>query len=200
MLPKYRGASPVQFSILNGDKSTGITFHMVDRGMDDGPIIAQYEYNIGPNLTSGQLYEQLFKFAHDKLTQTLTDYIKGSITPVLQDIGSATYTYLPTHPKSTFIYKEDARIDWSKPAEAIEREVRAFNPWPISWGRIGELENNSSLLQCNLKLRTNVDKSLTIKIYSAHLENSKLIIDEIQVEGRKKTDWNTFKNGYLESA
>jgi methionyl-tRNA formyltransferase len=197
LLPKYRGASPVQFSILNGDKSTGITFHLVDKGMDDGAIIAQYEYNIPSNTTSGELYDQLFNFAKEKLPQTLNEFVQGTIKPSLQDISNATYTYLPAHPKSTFIYKEDARIDWSKNAETIEREIRAFNPWPVSWGRIGELEDNNTLLQSILKLRPNTDKSLIIRIFSAHLEGLKLKIDEIQVEGKNKSDWNTFKNGYL---
>jgi len=197
LLPKYRGASPVQFSILNGDKTTGITFHLVGRGMDDGDIIKQYEYTVPSNITSGQLYDELFRFAGEKLTQTLNDLSSGLIKPILQDISKATYTYLPAHPKSTYIYKEDARIDWSKSPEIIEREIRAFNPWPISWGRIGELVDNPSLLQNGLKLRPGMDSSLIMRIHSAHLDNSKLVIDGIQVEGRKKTDWETFQNGYL---
>jgi methionyl-tRNA formyltransferase len=197
LLPMYRGASPVQFSLLNYDKRTGITFHLVDKGMDDGAIIAQYEYIIPDNITSGELFAELFKLAAEKLPSVVSDYTTGQITPLLQDISKATYTYFPTHPKSTFIYKEDARIDWSKSPEVIEREIRAFNPWPISWGRVGELEQNATLLQCNLELRTSLDKSLIMKIYSAELKNGKLKIKEIQVEGKKKMNWDTFKNGYI---
>jgi methionyl-tRNA formyltransferase len=198
-LPKYRGASPVQFCLLNGDKSTGITFHMVDKGMDDGAIISQYEYIIPPNITSDELYVELFKLAAEKLPSVITGYISGQITPLLQDLSKASYTYLETHPKSTFIYKEDARIDWSKSPEVIEREIRAFNPWPISWGRIGELEHNTSLLYDSLKLRPGLDSSLIMKIYSAEIQNGKLKINEIQVEGKKKTSWDDFKNGYIKA-
>lgn len=199
MLPKFRGASPVQFSILNNDKSTGITFHLVDKGMDDGALIAQYEYIIPDNISSGELYDLLFRFAAEKTPEVLNKYISKQIEPKLQDMRSATYTYFPTHPKSTFIYKEDARIDWSKTPDTIDREIRAFNPWPISWGRIGELEDNTSLLFSNLKLRPNVDKSAIIKIHKATLENGKINIKEIQIEGKKKTNWESFKNGYLAS-
>lgn len=197
LLPKYRGASPVQFSILNGDKITGITFHIVGRGMDDGDIVKEFEYNIPNNITSGELYETLFKVAAEKTPEVINNYLQGQITPELQDITKATYTYMQSHPKSTYIYKEDARIDWSKSPEVIEREIRAFNPWPISWGRVGELENNTSLLPENIKLRPTIDKALIIKIFSAELDNGKIMIKEIQIEGKNKTNWETFKNGYL---
>lgn len=200
LLPKYRGASPVQFSLLNGDKSTGITFHLVERGMDDGAIIAQYEYMIPPNITTGDLYSELFNFTAEKLPTVLNSFGSGQINPILQDMTKATYTYFKSHPKSTFIYKEDARIDWSKKPQVIEREIRAFNPWPISWGRIGELEQNTSLLQNNLSLRSELNRSLIMKIYSAELEEGKIKIKEIQVEGKRKMDWNTFKNGYIATA
>jgi methionyl-tRNA formyltransferase len=200
LLPKYRGASPVQFSLLNGDKNTGITFHLLEKGMDDGAIITQYEYTIPPNITSGGLYSELFKFAAEKLPTVINSFNSGQIIPLLQDMTKVTYTYFRSHPKSTFIYKEDARIDWSKKPQVIEREIRAFNPWPISWGRIGELEQNNSLLQNNLRLRPELNRSLTMKIYSAELEDGKLKINEIQIEGKRKMGWNTFKNGYIAAA
>lgn len=200
LLPKYRGASPVQFAILNGDEKTGITFLLVGLGMDDGDIITQYEYNISSNITSGELYDKLFVFAAEKIPETLNNYAQGVHKPVLQDISKATYTYPPSHPKSTYIYKEDARIDWSKTPQIIEREIRAYNPWPISWGRVGEIEQNNSLLYSNLKLRPNLEKSLIVKIYSAELVEGKLKINEIQLEGKNKMSWETFKNGYLATA
>jgi methionyl-tRNA formyltransferase len=200
LLPKYRGASPVQFCLLNGDKNTGITFHLIEKGMDDGAIIKQYEYTIPPNITSGELYVELFKLASEKLSLVINGYIRAQLTPLLQDMTKATYTYFRSHPKSTFIYKEDARIDWSKTPQVIEREIRAFNPWPISWGRIGELEQNTSLLQDNLRLRPGLNTSSIMKIYSAELEDGKLKIKEIQVEGKRRTSWDTFKNGYIAAA
>ena len=197
LLPKYRGASPVQFAILNNEKTTGITFHLVSKGMDDGNIIAQYEYNIPHNITSGELYDALFKFAAEKIPSTLKDFLEGNLKPVLQDVSKMSLSSFPSHSKTTLIYKEDARIDWLKSPEIIEREIRAFNPWPISWGRIGELEKNTSLLQNNLRLRPSMGTSTIMKIYSAELVNEKLKINEIQVEGRRKMNWEAFKNGYL---
>jgi methionyl-tRNA formyltransferase len=197
LLPKYRGASPVQFALLNNEKTTGITFHLISKGMDDGDVISQYEYIIPNNITSGELYDVLFKFAGEKLPSTLKDYMEGKLSPSLQDASKVSYTSFLSHPKTTLLYKEDARIDWLKSPGVIEREIRAFNPWPISWGRIGELENNTSLLQNNLRLRPSTDTSTIMKLYSAELVNGKLKINEIQIEGRRKMSWEAFKNGYL---
>jgi len=196
LLPKYRGASPVQFAILNGDKTTGITFHLVDTGMDTGAVIKQIEYNITNKTTSRELYDILFKFSVENLPKVLTDFAKGQLSLVLQDETKASYTHSPTHPTSTFIYKEDAQIDWSKSPENIEREVHAFNPWPIAWCQIGKLEDNHSIVPENLILRPNVNKNLTVKIYLTELKNNKLSIKEIQVEGKNKMSFEDFLNGY----
>ncbi|MBU0535284.1 MAG: methionyl-tRNA formyltransferase [Patescibacteria group bacterium] len=197
LLPKYRGASPVQFSILNGDEMTGITFYIVDERMDTGNIISQIGYKMCSKETSGELYDILFKIAADKLPEILEKYSLSQITPLPQDKESATYTFSKTHPKSTFIYKEDAQINWVQKPEEIERMIRAFNPWPIAWSYLKDLEKTKCLSNSKINMKETVNKNLKVKIYSSDVVEEKLSIKELQIEGKNKMTWEDFKNGYL---
>jgi len=200
LLPKYRGASPVQFSILNGDEMTGITFHTVDERMDTGDIIAQIGYKMCGKETSGELYDILFKIASDKLPEILEKYSLSQITPLPQDKESATYTYSKTNPKSTFIYKEDAQINWTNKPEEIERIVRAYFPWPVSWCYLKDLEKAKCLSDGKINMKKTVNKNLKVKIFNSCVIEGKLGIKQLQVEGKNKMTWEDFKNGYLASA
>lgn len=196
LLPKYRGASPVQFAILDGNETTGITFHIVEDKMDSGNIISQIGYKMYGKETSGELYDTLFKIAAEKLPKILKEYSLGRISPLPQDRESATFTFSKTNPQSTFVYKEDAQIDWNNKPQEIERQIRAFNPWPIAWSFLGELERPKYMVE-KIKLKKSVSKKLKIKIYSSSIIENKLVIEEIQVEGKNKTKWEDFRNGYL---
>ncbi len=183
--------------MLNGDENTGITFQLVNRRMDAGAILYQIGYKVTYKETSGELYETLFKIAADKLPQILEDYISGKLNPLPQDEEKATYTYSKNHPTHTFIYKEDAQINWKDNNEIIERQVRAFNPWPISWTYTKDLENNGNLTQ-KIKLKGHVDKNLKVKVYETELIEGKIDIKTIQLEGKTKMGWKEFENGYVE--
>ena len=198
LLPKYRGASPVQYAILNGDEKTGVTFYLLDKNMDTGNIIAQIEYKIDSKYTSDELYKILFQLSAQKLPEIIKNYSEGKLKPIKQDGNLATYTISKTNPKSTLIFKDDALIDWNENPEKIERLVRAFNPWPIAWTYLKDLET-SKIISEKIELKDHIDKNLKIKIFKAHLENEKLKPDEVQVEGRNKMDWDSFKNGYLKN-
>lgn len=200
LLPKYRGASPVQFSILNGDEMTGITFHTIEEKMDSGNIIGQIGYKMSNKETAGELYDILFNIAADKLPEILEKYSLSQIAALPQTKELATYTFSKTHPNSTFIYKEDAQINWDKNPKEIERMTRAFNPWPISWSYIKDLEKVKYLLDGKLVMKKSVNKDLKIKIYSSEVIDEKLKIKELQIEGKNKVTWEDFKNGYLVSA
>lgn len=188
LLPKYRGASPVQFAILNGEKETGITYHLMDKGMDTGPILAQIKHKLSGNETSGDLYNQLFQVAADNLTKVITNYTEGKIAPEMQNNDAATFTYSKTRLKTTFIFKEDAKIDWNSHSNVIERQIRAYNPWPTAWTTLGEIPG--------INLKNNKNPNLKVKIYSAEIVRKELRIRELQVEGSKKITWEDFLNGY----
>jgi methionyl-tRNA formyltransferase len=190
LLPKWRGASPVQFAILNGDITTGITYHLVASKLDNGDIISQIGYKMSGTETSGSLYEHLFPVAARNLPNVIKNYIAEMGTVQKQDDSQATYTWSPSHPKSTFIYKEDAKIDWTKSPVQIEQAIRAYDPWPIAWTTLGELAKNTTGKEIQ-------NKETKIKIFSADISENKLRIKTLQVEGKKVTDWNSFANGYL---
>ena len=125
LLPRWRGASPIQAAILAGDPITGSTIMRMDKGMDTGPILAQAAEVIRPNDTAAALSERLARQGAQLLMNTLPCYIEGKLAPRAQDDAGATVCRL--------IKKEHARIDWTQPAEHIERMVRAYNPWPIAF-------------------------------------------------------------------
>jgi len=196
LLPKYRGASPVQHAILNGDKKTGVTFYLLDKNMDTGDIITQIEYKIDSKYTSDELYKILFQISAEKLPEIIKKYSEGKIIPIKQDENLATYTISKTNPKSTLISREDALIDWNENPEKIERAIRAFYPWPIAWTYLRDMEK-AEIFPEKVELKDHINKNLRVKIFKSHLDDGKLKIDEIQVEGKNKMNWESFKNGYL---
>lgn len=122
LLPRHRGASPIQAAILAGETTTGITIIQMDAGMDTGPILAQATLEIAPTENAATLGEKLARLGGETLVQTLPAWLAGQITPQPQDDTQATYC----RP----LRKEDGRLDWQQPAEALERQVRAMYPWP----------------------------------------------------------------------
>lgn len=132
LLPKYRGSSPIQTAILNGDAETGVTIMLIDEKMDSGPIVAQQKYEItnSGNITYQKLHNELAKLGATLLIGTIPKWIEGKITPVQQNNEKATYTKL--------LLKEDGKIDWKKSAEKIERMIRAYNPWPGAYTKISK--------------------------------------------------------------
>jgi len=122
LLPRHRGAAPVAAAILAGDRVTGVTIMLMDEGMDTGPILAQAEEPIRPDDTTGTLTARLAELGARALSETLPGWLAGRVEPRAQDGSQATYA-----PRIT---KDDGLIDWSEPADIIERKVRAFHPWP----------------------------------------------------------------------
>ena len=124
LLPQWRGAAPIQHTLLAGDTTTGITIMQLDEGMDSGPILSQTPTAVLPRETAGQLHERLAHEGAEQLLETLNQLEQGSITPQPQDHQKATYTRK--------IQKADALIDWQQPAITLAHQVRAYNPWPIA--------------------------------------------------------------------
>lgn len=196
LLPKYRGASPVQAAILNGDEFTGITFQLVGEKLDEGDVAYQIEIPIAKDDTSGSLYNRMFIKAGEITSDFMQNFNSGKISFIKQDPNNATYTFSKTNPKSTQIYKEDACINWESSPESIERTIRAYNPWPIAWTYLKHLEMNPKMKD-QIKLVDNLDKNQTVKILSAKLVDGLIKIETLQLESKNKTDWNSFKNGYI---
>jgi len=122
LLPRWRGAAPIQTAIAAGDREIGITVMYMDEGLDTGDILLQRTIDIVPTDTGGSLHDRLAKVAPEALLGSLELLAKGSAPRIPQDSALATYA-----PK---LKREDGKIDWTDPAEAIERKIRAFDPWP----------------------------------------------------------------------
>ena len=125
LLPKYRGASPIHFAILNGEKTTGVTIMKTDIGIDTGDMICKKSIDIKDNETCGELFERLSVLGAELLIETLPTIIDGSCNFIKQDDALASY--------SKIIKKEMAQIDWADTAENICNKIRAFNPAPIAF-------------------------------------------------------------------
>lgn len=130
LLPEWRGADPITFSILSGQKETGVSLMLLVTGMDEGPLLAQAPYDIPLTATTPQLTEELIQISDAMLKEVLPLYLAGDVQPQAQlaaTIGPKEPTY------SRKLTKEDGRLDWTKPAATLEREVRAFSSWPYSY-------------------------------------------------------------------
>jgi methionyl-tRNA formyltransferase len=126
LLPRWRGAAPIQRAILAGDTKTGIAIMQMAEGLDTGPVLFQQECVIGPTDTSVSLHDRLATLGADALLTTLNQLTELIAKP--QDDTQATYAHKIT--------KEEAKIDWSLPAIMLDRQVRAFNPWPVAFTSI----------------------------------------------------------------
>jgi methionyl-tRNA formyltransferase len=128
LLPRWRGAAPIQAAIASGDRETGITVMYMDEGLDTGDILLQRKIDILPNDTGETLHDRLAQVAPESLLEALDLLASGSAPRTVQDNAVATYA-----PK---LKREDGQIDWSEPADVIERKIRAFNPWPGAFTKI----------------------------------------------------------------
>lgn len=169
LLPKYRGASPVPDSIKNGDKETGGTIFKMDEKVDHGPIVTQFKEEILPTDTSETLRDRLFLKSAQVLIETIPAFMKGKIKPKVQNEEEATYTKL--------LKKEDGFIKLAeKTPEEADRFIRAMQPWPGAW--------------------TYLTNEKRLKFLKAHLEGNKLVLDEVQLEGKDPVSWIQFNEAY----
>lgn len=139
LLPRHRGASPIQAAILAGDAATGISFMRIDAGLDTGPVYRQIATAIGPAESAGELEGRLARLAADHIEEVLRDIVAGRLAAVPQPEAGVTL--------ARKIPKEAGRIDWRLAADGIARQVRAYNPWPRSDTLIGDARGGSRRLQ-----------------------------------------------------
>jgi len=187
LLPRWRGASPIQAAILHGDEETGITTMKMDVGLDTGPMLSQKSIRLTREDTADSVFEKLSHLGADLLIETLPDYLSGKLQPVPQPEEGVTY--------APMIKKEDGQLDFTHPADELERRVRAFNPWP---GAFMDLDG------------------MLLKVHRAHVEDGKaeagqrliyedqpavgagsglLILDEVQPAGKKSMSGKSFLAG-----
>ena len=122
LLPKYRGAAPIQWTVLNGDKTAGVTTMFMAEGMDTGDMLLKAETPVGEEETSGQLFDRLKDLGAQLLIETLEKLEQGALTPIPQEEAQATH--------APMLSKELSLVDWTKPAHQVHDLIRGLNPWP----------------------------------------------------------------------
>ena len=187
LLPKYRGASPIQQSVLNGDKVTGVTTMLMDVGIDTGDILLTKETEIGENETSGELFDRLADLGGELILETLKALEEGTVTPVKQDESLSSHT--------SKIDKSLCPIDFTKSADEVHNKVRGLNPWPVATTKIcgKNVKVYSTKLceksgKCGHVIST---KPLIVACGEGSVE-----ICEIQPEGKKRMTAEAFLAGH----
>ena len=130
LLPRWRGAAPIQRAIIAADRETGISIMQMDEGLDTGAVLRAAPHAIRADDTAASLHDRLARLGTETLTSALSDIQRGEANPIPQDPSRATYA-----PRVT---KAEAALDWARPAPELERRVRAFNPWPVAWTTLAE--------------------------------------------------------------
>ena len=194
LLPRWRGAAPIQASIKHGDQITGATIMIMDKGIDTGPVLSQREVPVRSDDTFGTLSMVLSKLGAELLLDTLPGYITGDILPVQQDDSKATYAPIQN--------KKDGELDFTKPAVELERLVRACNPWPgayMNWNNhrlivhkasVNEVEPGSAQHSSNIGERTIFNQTPAVRC-----RIGLLALDEVQPAGKNRMSGRTFLLG-----
>jgi methionyl-tRNA formyltransferase len=130
LLPEWRGADPITFSILSGQPETGVSLMLLVEAMDEGPLLAQTPFELSKSITTPELTDNLIELSDAALKQVLPLYLAGSVESAPQEQASLVASKTPTYSRK--LSKEDGSLDWQKPAEVLEREVRAYLEWPKS--------------------------------------------------------------------
>lgn len=191
LLPKYRGAAPIQWSVLSGDKKTGVTSMLMNAGLDTGDILFTSETEIGENETAGELFDRLADLCPDLLLRTLKALEEGTVTPVKQKEEDATYV--------TVLNKEMAVIDWNEDDYKILNKIRGLNPWPVA----KTIFNGKTLKIYTALPAKKIFKGEAGKIFSEGNQlfvvcgNSLAVeITELQLEGAKRMSAADFLRGH----
>jgi methionyl-tRNA formyltransferase len=188
LLPRWRGASPIQAAILEGDARTGVTIMRMEAGLDSGPILAQREVPLRNNTTGGELSDQLSFLGAHVLVEVLPSYLSGMVAPMPQDEALATY--------ANKLKKSNGLINIHQPALRLARQILAYNPWPGAFYRIGE-----KILKIH---RAHVHNSYDCEIGAHYIVNnlpalgtaeSLLVLDVVQPEGKKSMTGDAFLMG-----
>jgi methionyl-tRNA formyltransferase len=196
LLPKYRGVSPISEAILQGDTETGVTIMLIDAGVDTGPTLLQRAIPIAENDTTGSLTIKLAELGASALLEALPLWVQGKITPQPQNEQLASHTHM--------LRKEDGEIVWNRPATALARAVRAFTPWPSAYtywhSKLLKIvsayavatEPGEEAKPGTVGMRKENGRQV-LSVVTAH---GLLVVDNLQLEGKKAMSADKFLRGY----
>ena len=193
LLPKYRGAAPIQWAVINGEEVTGVTTMRMDEGIDTGDMILKEEVVLDKKETGGSLFERLAKKGADLCVKTLAAIEAGTATYTPQNHEEATHT--------SMIKKQLGEIDWTKPAQELERLVRGLNPWPSAYthmnGKTLKIWEASVLEKEEADRENKRPGTIEVGKNTIAVQTGKgmLQLEEIQLEGKKRMQADAFLRG-----
>jgi methionyl-tRNA formyltransferase len=192
LLPRYRGAAPIQWAIIRGEEKTGVTTMMIDAGLDTGGILLQREISISDDDTGATLSEKLAPLGAELMVETLRGIAEGKIQPRPQDPAAATL--------APILKKEDGRIDWSQAAATIARRMRGLSPWPGAWTTFrGQPLHLWRAVPATGKASPQLDKGevavIDGKLTVGCAGHTLLEVHEVQLASRKRVAARDFLNG-----
>jgi len=193
LLPKYRGAAPIQWAIANGEPATGATTMHLDEGLDTGDILLQRELTIAPDMTSVDMFPLLAEMGADLMMETLRELDAGAITAVRQDHTKAT--------SAPILTREDGRMDFSQPAMTLYNRWRGFQPWPGAWSTLGGKKFTvHRLLPTELRGARRMEPGQILAeqgtLFVACADGSWLELVEVQLEGKRRMTAGDFLRGH----
>ncbi len=187
LLPKYRGAAPIQWAIARGETSTGVTTMRINEGLDTGDMLLKWETAIGPEENAVELGQRLAVAGADLLVRTLAEL--STIQPEPQDDSQATY--------APILKKEDGKIDWTLSAREILNRIRGFEPWPGGYGFLrGQRLQIWSAAVGDQKLPPGALRAVNHKLYAGCGRGESIELREVQLEGKKRMPAAAFMNGF----
>lgn len=195
LLPDYRGAAPINFAVINGEKKTGATTFFINEKIDEGNILLQKEIEISPEENAGELHDRLMEKGAKLVVETLDGLAENSIQEKAQPIVE--------HPKNAFkIFKEDTRIDWTKNSETIYNFIRGMSPYPAAFTtiKVGEDEKVLKIFKGKFELNSNGKNPGTLELdkhqFKICTKDGFYLPEEVQLEGKKRMSVKDFLNGF----
>ncbi|HEX8762243.1 MAG TPA: methionyl-tRNA formyltransferase [Candidatus Saccharimonadales bacterium] len=194
LLPEWRGADPISFSILGGQKKTGVSLMLLTAGMDEGPLLAQADYDMEPRITTPALTADLIELSDLALREIIPLYLDGQIVPMDQMQATISDSVEPTYSRK--LTKSDGIIDWHKSASQIEREIRAFIEWPKTRTKFGNIDVIITAASTITSSGTVGQPTIINKKPVVFCGKDALVIEKIKPAGKKEMTGEAFLAGY----
>ena len=190
LLPKLRGAAPIQWSVINGEKETGVTTMQLDAGLDTGDILLVKKTEIEPNETSGELFDRLKVLGAELLIETINAILDGTLNPIKQDDSQSTY--------ASMLDKKLSPVDWTKTAQQVHDHIRGLEPWPVATTVINE--KIVKLYGSRLSGTYNKQAGEVVKADNELIvccgDGNAVSITQIQAQGKNKLNAADFLRGF----
>lgn len=194
LLPEWRGADPITFSILSGQKQTGVSLMLLTAGMDEGPLLAQAPYNLSQDITTPQLTNDLVELSNASLMEVIPLWFEGSIEAMPQKTVTIAEDKTPTYSRK--LSKADSLLDWAKPADVLEREIRAFIEWPRSHTDINGLDVVIIRARVTPLSGRPGKREIINKLPVIYCGKNALILEAVKPVGKKEMTGEAFLAGY----